>query len=255
MNREISVATMWQVFKNCWKVIIIITVVAMLIMGLVTNFMIKKVYSSSVRFYVINTNGQQDFEQTALVTVKEQLSKEYIQIIFSDVVLIPIAQELKTNEAYKDYGFDYTAAQIKSMLSASTLTDIGIFDIKVKNNNSDHAYIIAKAIAEKAPSIVKEVKKPWTTDAENISGTTSTELQKEFAECISVLNHPKKAISHDSPSLVKNVALAAIIAAVATYAVFFLIAMLDTGIKTEDDVKKITNKYPIIGVIPTWSEK
>ena len=250
MNREISIAYMWQIFKNCWKKILIITLAAMLVMGLFTTFVIKKEYSSSIRFYVINANTGQDFEQTALVTVKEQLSKEYIQIILSDVMLKPLAEELKA-----EHGLDYTPNQLKRMISASTLTDIGIFDVKIKNNNKDHAYIIAKVISEKAPAIVKEVKKPWISEMKNDSDNTSAELQKEFAECISVLNQPAKAATHDSPSLVTNLAIAAIIAAAATYAVCFMIALMDTVIKTEDDIKNITKKYPIIGVIPTWSEK
>ena len=250
MNREISFATIWQVFKSCWKTVFIITLAAMLVMGLFTSFVMKKEYSSSTRFFVINTNAEQTFEQTALVTVKEQLSKEYIQIILSDVMLTPLAEELKA-----EYGLDYSPKQLKSMISASAMTDIGIFDIKISNNNKDHAYIIAKAIAEKAPAVVKDVKKPWLAEMQNNSNDSSAELQKEFAECISVLNQPVKATTHDSPNLVINVIIAAIIAAVATYGVYFVIALMDTLIKTEDDIKKITDKYPIIGVIPTWSEK
>lgn len=252
MNREISFATMWQVLKNGWKMILIITLVAMLIMGLITGLVLKKEYSSSIRFYVINVNTTQDFEQSALVTVKEQLSKEYIQIILSDVMINPLAEKLKT-----EYGLDYTPNQIKKMISASTLTDIGMFDIKISNNDKEHAYIIAKAMSEMAPAIVKNVKKPWIAEMQEGSDNASSDIQeqKEYAECISVLNHPKKATTHDSPSLVTNVALAAMVAAIAAYAIYFVIALMDTVIKTEDDLKKIAKKYPIIGVIPSWSEK
>ncbi len=235
MNNEISIATIWQMLKRTWKFILIVTLIAMLLTGLFTHFFIEKQYSSSVKFYVINTNEDQDFDQTALVSVKEQLAKEYIEIILSDVMIDPLIAELKA-----EHNISYTPSQIRGMISAPSVSEIGIFDIKVTSLNPEHSYIIAKLIADEAPSIVKAVKKPGA---------------KNTLDCISVLNQPVKAARHSSPNLVKNVMLAGIFAVAVMCVIFLLIALFDRIIKTEDDVKRITTKYPIIGSIPSWYNK
>ena len=67
-----------------------------------------------------------------------------------------------------------------------------------------------------------------------------------------VLNTPKLAATYDSPNLTVNLLIASAAAAVLVYAVFLLKHMFNTVVSTEEDIKNITDKYPIIGIIPKW---
>ena len=119
---------------------------------------------------------------------------------------------------------------------------------KVKENGNELPKALVDKVKEYFSQVLNIEPEEISVDSHffyDLDGTSLdymsmlAELQKEFAECISVLNQPAKAATHDSPSLVTNLAIAAIIAAAATYAVCFMIALMDTVIKTEDDIKNM----------------
>lgn len=243
MNKEISILTLWKVLKNSWKVIVIITLIVMLIAGLYTNYGIKKKYSSSVTFYVINTSSNLEYTTSALLQAIEQLSNDYIELILSDVIIEPLVEDLN-----EEHGWDYTPGQIRNMISASIISDTSMFKIRVTNTDKEHAYIIAQYINDNAPEKVKDVVKPWLSDVD-------TDKKDSVVECITAINHPQLATSYDSPNLSKNVLIAGIASALLVYVIFLLKSFFNTVVKTEDDIKPITDKYPLIGRIPTWRKK
>ncbi|MBQ7383768.1 MAG: hypothetical protein IJV72_03140 [Clostridia bacterium] len=243
MNKEISISTLWQVLKNSWKVIVIVTLVVMLVAGLYTNYGIKKKYSSSVTFYVINTSSNSEYTTSALLQAIDRLSNDYIEIILSDLMIEPLIEDING-----EYGWNYTPSQIRGMISTSIVSDTSMFQIRVTSTNKEHAYIIAQYINDNAPAKVRDVVKPWL----NIE---TPEDEGAVVECITAINHPQLAKTHDSPSLSKNILISGLLAMVLTYIVFLFKSFFNTVVKTEDDIKPITDKYPLIGRIPTWRKK
>ena len=242
MNKEISLSTLWQVFKNTWKMILIITLVVMLVAGLYSNYGIKKKYSSSVTFYVINTSSNSEYTTSALLQATEQLSNDYIKLILSDLVIDPLVEDLND-----EHGWSYSAPQIRSMISTSLVPDTSMFEIKVTSTDKDHSYIIAQYINDNAPAKVKDIVKPWL-NGEGAADETIT-------ECITAINHPQIAKTYDSPNIKKNIMISGVVAALFVYIVALIKSFFDTIVKTEDDIKTITEKYPLIGRIPTWRKK
>ena len=114
MNNEITFSTLWLVFKKSWIKIIIISLVAMLLMGLFTHYVIKKEYSSSITFYVINANTSADYTQSSLLAASAQLSNDYIRIIQSDEMLDALTADIK-----EEYGLEYTPNGIRKMISSN----------------------------------------------------------------------------------------------------------------------------------------
>ncbi len=245
MNSEISLSFLWKIFVNNWKKILLVTLAVVLVVGCVTAFLIEKKYSSKVTFYVINTNSELDYTTTSYLSAAEQLSNDYIQIILSDVMLKPLVEQLKT-----EHGYEYTVEQLRNMITTSIVSGASMFEIKVTSTDSQCAYDIAKHIGENAPGVLLTVVKPWIFDSkmENIDGLKKDDI----TDCIMVINEPIIANGHDSPRLTVNVAVSALVAALATYAFFMLTALLDTVVKSEDDIKQFVQKYPLIGTIPTW---
>lgn len=234
MNSTISFTMLWKIFKEVWLKILIITLAVMLITGLFTEFVITKKYTSTVKFFVINTYEEQNFEQEAIYKTKDLLAVEYIEIIFSNQVLIPLSEQLEA-----EYDIKYTPKQLKSMISSKKIDELGIFDIIVINPDPETAYRIATLISEMSPDIVKEIKRYG---------------MENQPESMIVLNAPEKAEVHSSPSLAKNVVVVGVLAAVVTYALFFFLTLFDNVIKSCDDLKPFTEKYPLLGTIPVWRE-
>ena len=244
MNNEISFSMFWRVFKNSWIKIVIVALVFAISMGLFTHYFIKKQYSSSMSFYVINANTNAEYTQTSLISANTQLANDYIEVICSDIMLEKLVADIKA-----DNGLDYTVKQVRKMISSSIADGSSVFDISVTNTNKEHAYIIAEYIAENAPEVLLRTTKPWVFEK------TAEELiaeDKDMTDCVNIINTPKLATSHNSPSVTKNTILAGIVGAALMYFACFLVVFFDTLIKSEEDIKEFTEKYPLIGIIPSW---
>lgn len=243
MKNEINLSMLWKVFKKACLTMVVFVIVAMLVAGLVTNYLMVKKYSSSVTFYVINVSPDSDYVTTSLMQVIDHLSNDYIQIIKSEVLMVPLCEFL-----LNEYGIEYTPNEIRKMIDTSITSDSSTFSLKVTNPDVNHAYIIAQYIAYEAPGIIKE----YTSFNDNIEYDEEGEVQFQEIEKMRVLNNPKPATKHDSPSLMKNLLIAAVVTAALVYAIFLLRFMFNTVITTEEDIKDITKKYPVIGTIPRW---
>ena len=243
MKNEITLSMLWKVFTKAWTAMLVFVIVAMLIAGLITNYLMVKKYSSSVTFYVINVSPDSDYVTTSLTQVIGHLSNDYIQIIKSEVMLAPLCEILEN-----EYNIEYTPNEIRKMISTSINTGSSTFSLKVTNPHTNHAYVIAQLIANEAPAIVKE----YTSISSFIDSPDYEEDSTGKIEKMRVLDNPKLDIEPDSPNLLLNLAVSAVATAVVVYAIFLLTFMFNTIISSEEDIKQITEKYPVIGTIPRW---
>ena len=247
MKNEISLSKLWKVFAKCWALILAFVIVAMLVTGLFTVYVMEEKYSSTVTFYVINVSPDTEYVTTSLMQVVEHLSNDYIQIIGSEVMLTPLCETLLS-----DYGIDYTPEQIRSMMKSSVTADASTFSLRITNTDRNHAYVIAQLIANEAPEIVRTFTSIKTTD-KLLEETESDDLSAMAdMEKIRVLNNPKLDTSADSPNLTKNLVIAAMASGLFVYLICFIRSFFNTIITTEDDFSAITAKYPILGTIPRW---
>ena len=70
------------------------------------------------------------------------------------------------------------------------------------------------------------------------------------SDCVEVITFAKDA-RQVSNNRVRNTLIVFAIAAVLSYVFFLIVALLDTTVNTEDDLKKKFD-LPILGVIPEW---
>ena len=251
MNSEISLKLLLKVFKSSWWKILIIVLVVVMAVGAYTSFFVEKKYSSNVSFYVVNINNGTEYTTTALITAAQQLASDYIEIIKSDRVLVPVSEGLKEAHDNGTYSGElYSVAAIRKMISTSQKTETSIFTVSVTNVDKKAAYLITTLIADLSPDIISDITKRTTVVTDENTG----EKKLEKAVCLEVLTDPVEAKTHDSTGLVRNSALGGLIAFFLAYVVFTLKLMWNTVIRTEDDVKSIVNE-PILGVIPSWENR
>ena len=170
-------------------------------------------------------------------------TKNYMELLKTDKIVYPITKKLAD-----EYGINYTPDQIKRMISTTIVNDTPMIVLKVRHADPEIAFKIADLFALEAPTLVTEVEKEGL-----INNGASVNNGTGVTECIKAVNYPRLAQSHDSPSLSKNVLITAVIMAVAVYAIYFIAAILDNTVKSEDEITEHFANYPLLASIPNWT--
>ena len=209
-----------MLLKRWW----IILLAALLIAGLMYSYTVLYVtpmYTASTTLMISTQNGNYAGLKTA-----SELIPTYSTLLRNATVLSETASSLSLD---RGDGRSYTAGQIAGMIGITSVSDTGIFTISVTCASSEHAPIIANAIAEIAvPHVV------------------------ELADGNSVSVVSKAAGAYQSsPNITSNTITGFLIGAVLACGLLVLLELLDTAIKSEDDIKEIAADIPVIGVIPT----
>ncbi|MBE6549010.1 MAG: hypothetical protein E7670_01125 [Ruminococcaceae bacterium] len=279
MEKELTLSELFSCFKKNWWKIIAFAILAAVIAGTFTHFFIAKKYSSKIEFYVINTNETDDFSQTGILAASTYLANDYIDVINGDDIMNEACKKLEE----KGYT-GVTPNKLRARLSAST-SENSCFTLKVTDVNSEFAYDFACVLADIVPpmlteitkpdermasipistalnEIAKEIEKSYPEHSEAIraaatelkesksSATISAVLDKKMAVRVNLA--PKLATTHDSPSLILYSFIAAVLGAFISFAYFVIRSLLNTVIRTEEDIATILSKYPLIGTVPSW---
>lgn len=271
---EINIGVLLKIFKKFWWRIAIVTLAAMILVACFTHLCIPKKFSSSVKFYVVNINPDYDYTSSTLVSASTYLINDYVAIIKSDYLLEQVCEQLRA-EGYPDI----TPKDIQSMISSSAASETSVFTLSISSTDKTLAYKVASSIAKIAPKAVTAMAKSdestYQKLAERVfyvmksmqldeSGTlTQTDVEtfirqnklglSEQMNCIEVLSYPVEAPTHDSPSLVVYTLVGGVAAAILTYVIFLVNALVKQTVTTEDDVKKLLAR-PLLGTIPHWEQ-
>jgi capsular polysaccharide biosynthesis protein len=116
------------------------------------------------------------------------------------------------------------------MISCSVKAEAALFTVNVSSENPELAKSVLQTIESNAPAVIDDTVK-----------------RNNCVEVITFAKDAKKVGNNN----VRNALFAFAIAAIMAYVLFLIIALLDTTVNTEDDLK---NKFdlPILGVIPEW---
>lgn len=256
MTKEISLSLLLKVLKSTWWKILIITVIIALAVASFTEFVIPKKYQSSIEFYILNTSTTSEYMTTSLLASAEYLANDYIKIINSDQVIDVIIKKLEA-EGYRGI----TPQAVSSMISSDKVSNTSTFTVTITGNSAEIAYIVANAIKDEAPEIIRSVTRPiYSSNYYHKVMDPDTgemifeQIDESDLECIVPVRAPQLASTHSSPNVITYTLLAAIISAVITYAIFFLLKLSDTVIRSESNFKELVGtSVTIIGTIPHWS--
>ncbi|MCI2106839.1 MAG: Wzz/FepE/Etk N-terminal domain-containing protein [Intestinimonas sp.] len=225
MNEEIDLKKLLAIIRQKFAMIVLCTCVIGVGTFLVNEFLITPVYSASASMYVYNgKKGAGDTVTTTELNASQQLVQTYIVVLSSDTVLNQVSEQL--NGAY-------TPDEIRKMLTASDISGTEAFQVTITNENPDTAQEIANTIARVAPDEIIRVVK---------------------AGAVEVIDYATRPVEPSAPHTIRNTAIGVLLGLVLSTTVFVLLAMLDTAIRSEED---LTNQFniPILGVIPSLTER
>lgn len=221
MEETISLKELLETLKKRLVMIILITMTAGLISGVVSYFFITPIYQASTQILVNQAKSeQQSLYSPSEVQTNLQLINTYNVIIKSPAILDKVIVQL---------GLDMTASQLNGKITVGSEKDSQVVNISVQDPDANMAAKIANKTAEVFQT---EIVKIMSVDNVSI-----------LAKATVVDNQ-----SPIKPQPVMNVAIAIVVGLMAAVGLAFLLEYFDNTIKNEQDIEKIL-ELPILGVI------
>lgn len=221
-NDEIEIDLMelfYVLLDKIW--IILATTVAGAVLALViTQAFITPLYSSSSMIYIKN-GGSSSLATMSMadLQVSSELTSDYNVLVTSRPVVNKVIKNLDLDLDYKEF---------LETVSTENPTDTRFLRITVTNPDP---YMAKTIVDELTDATIERTAEIMDTD------------KPSMAEEGTVAEEP------DSPSIVKNTAIGAILGFLLAAGLFVVLYLLDDSIKTEDDVEKYLG-LNTLGTIP-----
>lgn len=190
-----------------------------------TAHFITPLYRASVSIYVNNVNdsavGTSEYISATNLATSQRLVTTYVNIIKSNTVLRKVVEQS---------GLDLSVAQVRGMMTASSVDDTEMFNIYVSNADPELAAQVANAIAEVAPDEIA-----------NILEGSSTKI----------IDYAEVPQYRYTPSFRKNTLLGCCVGGALAVAYVVLRTILDKRIKSEEDLERLFD-LPVLGIVPEF---
>ncbi len=221
---EIDLKQLFEVAIARIRLIILIVFVFTVSAFLISKFVITPLYTATATLYV-NSNSTTVSQNISIsdIDTGRELVTLYSEFIESDTVLEQVA-----NAVSNDTDMMFTADMIKGMISSGGVNETALMAVTVTSPSPELSQIIANAVADIAPDRITEF----------MEGSS-----------VKVVDYAKLPEAPSSPNVMKNTAMGFLLGLVVSLGIIFVMELMDTRIKNEDDLKKLLD-YPILGVIP-----
>jgi capsular polysaccharide biosynthesis protein len=226
MEETISLKELLETLKKRLVMIILITMTAGLVSGVISYFFLTPIYQASTQILVNQAKSEQSFYSPSEVQTNLQLINTYNVIIKSPVILDKVSDALK---------LDMTAAQLNGRITVGSETNSQVVNISVQGADAEMAANIANKTAEVFQTEISKIM-----NVDNVSVLAkATVVDKQ---------------SPIKPQPLLNVAIAIVVGLMAAVGIAFLLEYFDNTIKNEQDIEKILG-LPILGAIATIDDQ
>lgn len=220
MEETISLKELLQTLKKRMSLIVIITLLAVTVSGVISFFFLTPIYQASTQLLVNQSKNEQSMYNYNEVQTNLQLINTYNVIIKSPAILDLVNEELD---------LDMTADQLNGKITVQSEQDSQVVNISVQDPDASQAAKIANKTAEVFTREIASIMK-----IDNVS---------ILAKAVVVDNQ-----SPIKPKPLLNIAIALVVGLMAGVGLAFLLEYLDNTIKNEQDIEK-TLGLPLLGVI------
>ena len=218
-----------ELFLMFWKrkVEIILIIAIFIVIGFIyTSAFTKPMYTSSTTLVLAGTNDETNEGETSIttsdLTLNSKLVSTYSQLVKSNKVVRQVISNLGIK--------DISEEELRNNISVTSVSDTELIKITVTTDNSKYSADIANETAKVFASEVDEIY--------NINNVHVVD-EAEESETPSNINHKKDVI------------MFAAIGFVIAFAYVIVASMLDTTVKTEEDVERLVN-LPVLASIPMY---
>ena len=220
-----------ELFNIFWhrKIEILLIVLIFAVIGVIyTMGFVTPMYSASTTLVLASSGKNDNLPDTGItsstateITVNSKLVSTYSELVKSKNILRQVISNLKMK---------IDEDQLRKNITVSSVKDTELIQITVKNVNPSYSAQIANEIAKVFTEKVKEIYK-----IENVQIVDEAEVPDEPSN----INHKK------------DVAIFALIGLVVSVGYVLLLNMLDTTVKTPEDIEEGL-KLPVLAAIPVY---
>lgn len=223
-EQVISISEIFEALKKRWILIVSITLVATLISGVLSFFVIKPTYETSTKVFVGKEESNVEGYNTNDIQMYQKLLQTY-------------AETIKTNEviqaAIKNTNTNLTVEEVKKSLTVTPISDTQILQIKYQNKNPQVAKRILGNITDEFIILAKEL------------------VPNGNVRVIEAVQLPENPVA---PNKKMNIAIAFLLGLMVSVGVVFLLEYLDNTFKSKENLEKELD-IPVIGLIPSFEEE
>lgn len=219
----ISISEIIDSLKKRWKLIVVITLCATLLSGVVSFFVLKPQYEATTKVFIGKEEGaEQGYNQSDVIMYK-QLMKTYLETVKTKDLIGRALEDVKTELEVKE---------VLAGLTVTNVTDTQILEIKFKGKNPEEARDIVAAV---------------TGEFINTSKTLVANGNVRVIEEVVVPENPV------SPNKKMNIAIAFLLGLMASVGLCFLLEFMDNTFKSKEQLEREID-IPVLGTIPNIIE-
>ena len=218
-EQVINISEIIDAVKKRWKIIALTTVVATLISGIFSFFIISPTYEASTKIFIGKKGAESEGYSSSDVSMYQNLLKTYSELIKTKDLV---------NKAINNSEYDLSVNEVLNDITVNTVAGTQILKVSYKSKSPN----IAKNMLE---SITNEfiTKSQELVPNGNVRVLENVELPKNPVD-------PNKKI---------NIAIAFIFGMVIGFGIVFLLEYLDNTYKNKEQLEKDLD-IPVLGVIP-----
>ncbi|MCC8137442.1 MAG: protein-tyrosine kinase [Clostridiales bacterium] len=198
--------------------VILATVLCAAISFIITYWFITPQYTSTAKIYVLNRQSDESVTSSD-ITSSTYLTEDYIEMIQSRTVIESVIDDLD---------LDFTYDELLEVVTVSAQSDTRVIAISVKDPDPETAREITDAICMASVNHIKDIME---------------------LESVNIVDEANTPTEKSSPSLTKNILIAALIGLVASLGVLIVIFILDDKVKTSEDVERYLG-ISVLGTMP-----
>ncbi|WP_249594900.1 YveK family protein [Peribacillus frigoritolerans] len=219
MEETISINDIFKTLKKRWKLIMLLTLIAALVSGTISYFLLTPIYQSSTQILVNQKQSENPIDSTQIKSNIDMINT-YSVIIKSPAILDKVIDKLE---------LDQSVEQLSEKITINSQENSQVFSLTVQDSNPGKAVEIANTVSSIFQKEIKDIMK-----VDNVSILAKAEVKENPT--------PVK------PNPLLNTAIAVVVGLMAGIGLAFLLEYLDNTIKDEDDIDRLL-ELPILGSI------
>ncbi|CEG33855.1 YveK family protein [Peribacillus simplex] len=224
MEETISINDIFKTLKKRWKLIMLLTLIAVLISGTISYFLLTPVYESSTQILVNQKKSENQLDSNQIQSNIDMINT-YSVIIKSPAILEKVIDELDLK---------LSVEQLSGKITINSQENSQVFSLTVQDSNPTQAVEIANTVSS---TFQKEIKDIMNVD--NVSILAKAEIKENPT--------PVK------PSPLLNIAIAVVVGLMAGIGLAFLLEYMDNTIRDEKDIETLLD-LPLLGSIQKISQ-
>ena len=218
-EQVISISEIIDAVKKRWKIIALTTVLATVVSGIFSFFVISPTYEASTKIFIGKEGAESEGYNSSDVSMYQNLIKTYSELIKTKDLV---------NKAIDNSEYDLSVNNVLNGITVNTLTGTQILQISYQSKSPS----IAKNMLE---SITNE----FITKAEELVPNGNVKILES-------VELPKNPVA---PNKTMNIAIAFILGMMVGFGIVFLLEYLDNTYKNKEQLEKDLD-IPVLGVIP-----